>query len=747
MGSESVSPLTGIRVIDLGLGLSAGIAVKLLQEAGAEIVRLEPQSGDPFYDVYPAYRVWQEGKTRLTLTNDQLQRELATADICVVGGEAWPKVERPPNARELSQQFPSLVILEMTGAPAGGDIAEFPAVELLAQARSGVVFEHFPDRPAVAALPMSSYGAAFHGIAGVLAALRAREVSGEGDVVTVSLLGGALRWCASIWCEVEKKPRGYDAVFPRGMVPMRFKCADGRFVGMAPGVAGFFARLNQVLGIEDPSADPDARGGPKGGSTDPSRFFGDLDRIAQEIGKWTSEAFFTAIREAELPGDMVCFPGEAWDDPQTRENDLIRQGESGWSRVGSPFSIATTGSIPNPSSTGPGLKSDSGNRMWPLRGVRVLDFGSFAAGPHASVMLGDLGADVIKVERIEGDPMRAQFHHYVASNRGKRSVAVDAKRAEGREIIERLCRKAHAVHHNFRPGVSARLGLDADSLKEINPALVVLESFAYGKSGPKASRPGFDSIFQGVCGHQYPAGGRDNPPSNYRFAPIDYGTAMLGAVGLMLGLIQARRSQTGSEIHTSLLNAGIYMMSELVRTPLGDFVGNPAVNGDQLGWHPAERLYQTRDGWIAIAARGNEMAGRLIAALGLTGRICDVRSQWGEQETALLGETISAMSTDALITLLRDRDVWGEPCSFRVDPVLGGKAAEASDLVWTTHTEQYGAMRQIGRIVSFQRSALPSERDGRADVDPVGGHSREILLECGYRHHEIEVLFANGVVA
>jgi crotonobetainyl-CoA:carnitine CoA-transferase CaiB-like acyl-CoA transferase len=737
-GNNDVKPLAGVRVLDMGIGMCAALAVKMLADHGAEVVRVEPPAGDPFYAVYPAYRIWQLGKRIRTYSAQSVQDEIAQADICVIGGEDFPDLQWHHDARQLCETAPRLIVLAIGAVPAGWNDA-FPAVELLAQARSGFVFEHYPDRPALAALPFASYGAALHGVIAALAALWARHATGQGEIVSTSLMQGVLKWCASIWAEVERKPPGFDAVFPKGMVPLRFTCADGKYIHITVGVPGFYSKLFAILGIDGSQLDPGSRGAPgeRSGPRDPAHYFDHVELIAEQVIKWKRADLFPLIQQAGLPGDNVNAPGECWDDPQTAINGVIRQSPDGWQYPGSPLSLSATDHAEPTSPCAP--------TRGPLDGVVIVDLGSFAAGPHASVILGDLGASVIKIERPEGDSMRNQYHHYVTSNRGKRSIAIDAKLPEGMEIIRRICRSADAVHHNFRPGVSARLGVDAESLSKINPGLVVLESPAYGPVGPKAQQPGYDSIFQATTGHQIPAGGDGNAPTTYRCAPMDYSTAIVGAFGILLGMLQRQRNHTGLSAWSSLLNSGICLMSELVRSPDGTFAGTPRVDAAQLGSHPAESLYRTSDGWIAIAARNEAMARRLLGVLNLDAAINTPRTQWSGEESSRIAAAIRDVPTAEMLARCEFADVWAVRCASDAAEVLADPAMTACGMVLDSVEAQSGRTRVIGRSVTMATLALP--REGRATIDPIGGHTREILAEHGYSAAEIDDLFTRRIVA
>ena len=735
MAPASPQPLDGLRIVDLGTGMAPALAARMLADHGATVLRFEAPAGDPFEAIYPAYRHWHAKAERRPFSAAALDEALADADLCIVGGEDHPELDRRQDAEAIARDHPSLVVLAFAGAPEGA--GPLPAVEILAQARSGFVFTHYPDRPLHFALPVASYGAALHGVIGALAALWARGESGDGEVVSTSLLQGALRWAASIWVDAERPSAAFASLSPLGVLPMRFRCADGLHVALAPsGIAGGTAALYDVLGIDSSHLDPKGRGRPSG--SDPRLFFGEIDLIQKHIASWRQQDLLEQMRARGIPAAPVRLPGAAWNDPQTVENGIIARDEDGTRGIGSPFRIVP-GDAAAPAAARQGTKGGKG----PLAGVRVVDLGSFAAGPHASVVLRDLGAEVIKIERPEGDPMRPQFHHYAASNRGKKSIAIDAKSREGADLIRRLCASADAVHHNFRAGVASRLGLDFAALAEAHPGIVVLESPAYGATGPRSHEGGFDSVLQAETGHQPGAGGEGNEPLSYRFAPVDYSTGVLGALGMLLGLLQRQRQGCGAAIYSSLFNAGLYLLSELVEAPDGSFHGAPVNTASQLGLNPAESLYQVADGWIAIAARGEAMARRLAGLVGADA-LAGPAAGWGEDAERAIAALLAPLPADEALALLRRHDIWAEACAADPGTVAREPWAEQAGLLVSFEHPELGRFGQIAAPVVFARNA-PS-RQGCGAIDPVGGHSRAILAGAGLDDAAAEDLVARGLV-
>ena len=356
----------------------------------------------------------------------------------------------------------------------------------------------------------------------------------------------------------------------------------------------------------------------------------------------------------------------------------------------------------------------------PLAGIKVLDLGHFVAGPFASAILADLGADVVKLEPLTGDPMRASRNtSVVVSNRGKRSVAVNTKMPEGREILERACSWADVVHHNFRPATAHRIRVDAASLRGKRPELIVLESSAYGASGPKSGRPGFDTILQSTAGHLKYSAGKGMAPLANRILQVDYGTGMLGALAVQAALVRRRRTGEGASIRTSLYDTGVFFLSQLVRRPDGTVEGGVSLNSDQLGVSSTESLYQTSDGWIAVA--GSPNGG-----------------------TASLLKSLEALSTQQAVEKVRQAGLWAEPCA------TDGRARLASDDVMrrtgsiiVSHEEPFGDRIDVGLGACFDDGP---ESARRSHLPRVGEDTREFLKEIGYSDDEVAGFLASAVV-
>lgn len=713
--------LDGLKVVDAGVGMAAALIAKMLAELGAEVVRVEPDGGDPFAATLPAYAVWR--RHAVPIAASERDSRLATADVLITGGDDHPELLRAGDAAELAARYPRLVVLDIAAGPAGTGFVG-PSTELLAQVRSGLVWEQEPDRPIVNAFEPASYGAALQGMIGLLGALVERQASGQGQVVSTSLFEGALPWIGTYWAKLEKPTPMADFVIPRGVAPLIFRTRDGRHIHMAIGGAGSKYGFYQALGIDDPTVKPGDSGMPKPGGSR-KEFFGDWDLLADHVAKWDAAELLARIWERGLPAELVQQPGECWDEPQIARNGIIVTEPDGVRHVGLPFAVRPLGQGTPPGRAG---------AFRPLEGIRVIDCGAFVAGPLAAVYLAELGADVVKVEARQGDPNRSIFKSFAVANHGKRAIGVDMKHPEGLAVVRKLCADADVVMNNFRPGAAVRLGIDPASLTALNPGLIVLEAPAFGNEGPLALKAGFDMVMQAWTGHEAKAAGKGNDPRWNRTNLVDIAGGMLGAVAVLAALYH--RGETGRSValESPLCNAGIYTLSELVQDAAGRFAGVPELGALLSGYTPFESLYAVRDGWVAIVARGAAAQAGMCEALGLA----------ADSGEAAIAARVASFDKAGLATTLVPHGVWVEACEDGKEGViLGDPALIARGTVRATVHAQFGRIHELSRGFALSRSSTGNDLPA-----PVAGeHTREVLEALGYDGAAIAALFeAQAVV-
>jgi crotonobetainyl-CoA:carnitine CoA-transferase CaiB-like acyl-CoA transferase len=391
--------------------------------------------------------------------------------------------------------------------------------------------------------------------------------------------------------------------------------------------------------------------------------------------------------------------------------------------------------------------------MFALEGVRLIDFGQYLAGPFGPMIIGDLGAEVIKVEPITGDGMRMANAPYFGCQRGKKDIAIDLKNPEGKEIAYDLVRTADIVHHNMTKGTATRLKLDYAVLKEVKPDLVYCNTYAYGLEGPLSHFGGLDPLYQASAGLEYEAGGvqHGNEPLYYRFGMTDTANAMLSAVGCLMALYHQRVTGEGQELWTSLMDGGQVFSSDAMLVD-GKPVERPRLDQQQTGIDALYRLYRTQDdSWIQIAAVKDSEWLALAGALGLGDLATEARfataasrhEQRAELE-ALLEPIFLTRTARQWSLTFADAEV---PSEIPVETTDGETVLFDSDNVALGMVAEYehpfrGLMRQFGTLIDF--SETPGHIGGPAPI--VGQHTREILLSLGRTDSDVDDLVARNVV-
>jgi crotonobetainyl-CoA:carnitine CoA-transferase CaiB-like acyl-CoA transferase len=760
--------LDGLRVIDLTTGLAGPLATMTLSDHGAEVVKVEPARGDPNRS-YAGSVVTNRGKKSVVLDiDDPEDRErlldlVATADVFVESFAPGHLAARGLDYEGLSAGVPALVYCSLTGYPRKTDAAGRPAIDLLVQARSGQQYEQagFREGPIFLYAPLPSIAASYLTVEGILAALYAREITGKGQWVETSMYQGVLAFTTQLWQDAEIKPEPWVEIAFEPQ-PSIYECADGLWVHsmhMAGGRGKDRSVIWKILGVDPPPPVLDA--------VQRSAH----DEVVREAIKrikrqdlldqfWANEIAIAPVRAAHeaLDDEQVLNNGMSVDvtDP---ELGSIRQAGIAFRLHGAPVPsvqgpqpavgqhtdevlMSVKGAEPRARASRPQKRP----LTHALEGVKVLDIGNFLAGPFGPMLLGDLGATVYKLESPEGDQMRPVTQPFNGCQRGKRDVVVDLKTPEGVEVAHRLIRAVDVVHHNMRPGVAERLGVDYATARELNPSVIYCHTTMWGNDGPRATWPGFDQLAQASCGLELELGGQGNPPNWYRFGMCDQGCATQSALAVLMALYWRERTGEGQLVDSSIVNAGVYFNTDAWIGPEG-WSTRPRSDREQTGLGPLYRLYRTGDGWVALACLGDSHWAALAKSVPALRDDRRFTTAAGRVENA---ELLAGVLSDHFATLPSveafDRlDGAGVPVEI-ADPRAGKTWYDQPDLVAAGlvadyRHPRYGRFRQFGHLVNF------SDTPGRIAGPPplLGEHSYEILTELGYTPEEIGVLRDKGV--
>jgi crotonobetainyl-CoA:carnitine CoA-transferase CaiB-like acyl-CoA transferase len=755
--AEGSGPCAGLLVVEvaagaseLGLGLASGVPGMVLADLGATVTRLAGATPVAIDRQLPWGRVWHRDK-RLIATDDpaEIAAWLRQADVALVYGSEARIEQRGLGFQEMSALNPRLVYARCRPSRTGaGTVDDFG---LLIEARSGFCTQLPGHRPGPTFVDVRApgSGAAFLLTASVLALLRRRALTGEGGWAETSLYDGLL---ATLGCMIGRSERGGPGIetywekgswFPNFL----YRCADGELVQVWFGGKGMYASLIEALG-DEPSTEGYYADQASGALN---------DRAVRWRSVFATEprpVWIERLRAVGVACEPVLRPGEALSDPHLAEIGLaVGRREAGHDDVviSTPLSVRpgrAGESAPLVSEPVPGARGL-------LEGIRVVDFSMFVAGPLAAEVLADLGAEVIKVEPLQGEAMRGAAYAMAACQRGKRSLAMDITAPRARPVVERLLRQADVVLHNFRVGVAERLGIDETTVARLNPGAVYCHASAFGSFGPRARFPGNDALMQAVTGFEQAVGGAGNDPIAATWIPIDMTGGWIAAAGILAGLYARAVTGRGHEVASSLLGAGMLLQSGVFRRD-GEVIRGPELDGAQAGYGPGYRLYEGGDGkWFALVVPDEGSWARLrdlpeLAALSpvytpLRGGRDDESAREAE---AVLAAGFARAPATAWVERLRARDLLAEPVEemdrdqFRrgiLDDPLNRQLGRVAGY----DTEAWGYFEQIGPLIRCgpAPAGLPVLM-----LPGIGEHSVEVLTELGFGADEINALLADKVV-
>ena len=393
----------------------------------------------------------------------------------------------------------------------------------------------------------------------------------------------------------------------------------------------------------------------------------------------------------------------------------------------------------------------------PLSGLRILALTQLGAGPYGMQVLGDLGADVVKIEdpTVDGDearrvplePIAGDSLYYQSFNRNTRSVTLNLRTPAGRDIFRRLAAQVDAVYANPRGDLPAKLGLDYASLKDVNPRIVCCTLTGFGRDGPRAADPAYDYLIQGLTGFMQVTGDPDGPPVRSGIAVIDFAGGLASALGLLIALLGARTTGIGGDVDVSLFDTALSMLTHMATDYLR--------SGDEPqrfpgGSHPTvvpAQTFATADGWMLVMCMKEKFWQRLTTLLGRPALARDPRyTDFGARlanRVALVAELdpiFRGRPTAAWLALLRGQ----VPCApvNSVGAALADEQATHRKMVISVDHPRYGALREVG---------CPIKIDGvdprYAPAPPLGADTETVLRDwLGMDASEIASLRNQGAI-
>jgi crotonobetainyl-CoA:carnitine CoA-transferase CaiB-like acyl-CoA transferase len=393
--------------------------------------------------------------------------------------------------------------------------------------------------------------------------------------------------------------------------------------------------------------------------------------------------------------------------------------------------------------------------MLALDHLRVVDFTRYLSGPTLTMLLGDLGADVIKVETLGGDPARQSgpFHesesvYYLVSNRNKRSIATDLRHPDGKEIAYRLIDRADVFVQNFRPGVAEAMGFGYEELRARNEALVYCNISGFGMESPGADFPGFDQTAQAMSGLMSVTGTDATGPLRAGIAVADSSTGVFAAVGVLAAIVERERTGRGQRVDTSLLGTMLTLMSYQSQK----YLSLKQIPGQHGNDHPLmfpQGTFPAKSGVLTLASGNERMFASLCGVLGLDHLVGDPRFEDNAARMAnrvelrrLIEEALELRPAEEWVPVINDA---GVPCSPVLDvaEALDHPFTAGLDMVATVEHPTLGDLDVLGQSIQLERS-----REGWLRHPPplLGEHSVEICRELGYDEDRIRELLDESVL-
>lgn len=782
--------LKGVRVVDLTRGPVGGLATMIMADFGAEVLVIdEPERHGT--DQLASAPMWRRGKRNLTLdTKHAEQRKvleglLAGADICLFNWRSQALEAQALDFDSVHARHPHLIYCHISGFGSYGPKANYPGYEHLAAAASGRMqaFAGICDRagPVYSALQVGTHATAQSALSGILAALLARGTEGAGQLVETSMLQGMLPYEQGAMIG-RQFPERFGALYPEmpsnepPMPTLHYhpaQAGDGRWLQFGNLLPHLFDNFLMVTDLIDIIADPDFE--PTQLALPPEKYEPFRDRMLRRLQDRPAADW---IHDCIANGSVVATTYQTTQDA-LRDPDIVANGHAidrgdGSIQLGPLARMTET-----PAQPGLPCQPDNGwSDRWqadprprpqaknveelPLAGLRVLEIATIIAAPLGASFLADMGADVTKIEQVNGDPYRglAMGVGSARVNAGKRSISLDLKTPEGQAIAAKLAANADVLIHNYRPGVPEKLGIGYDQICEVNPKIVYLQVNGYGPDGPGAQRPSTHPIPGAAMGGVLYQMGERIPAEQQDISALrtwtrrlmranelnpDPNTAMVVCSSALLGLNARKRTGKGQRILIDMFGANAYANHD-------DFFAYPGKPPRTMpdeglhGLHPSYRLYPTaEDQWVFLAIpeakEKTRFAERLIA-LGIDVDLA-ILNKNDETTVGHLSEIFSGKNAEFWEAQLAPQGV-GCVRADRYGPVefwWHDPQVQALNLTQPTEHPAWGTYHRHGANVTFGRS------QPKLKPPPTAGqHAEELLAEIGYDPASVATLLAAGTI-
>ncbi|MEM9620579.1 MAG: CoA transferase [Pseudomonadota bacterium] len=810
--TQSRAALAGVRVIDLTSGPAGGLATMILADFGAQVLRVvHPQKTDPM-ETLAAAPMWRRGKAvtqlDLDLATDRatFSQLCAGADVLVSNWRTTAMAARSLDWPTLHEQHPHLHLCQISGFGSHGPMAGVAGYEHAVAAYSGRMrnFAGIVDRPGpvFSALQVGMHACAQNAATAILSLLLQaggpadQAGKGYGRLVETSVLQGMLPYEQGPMLGMQFPDRfpslpALQADSHQPPMPSLFyhpaQAGDGRWMQFGNLLPHLFDNFLIVTGLIDIVADPDFDAKQLRLPADKQEVFRErmLSRIQERSAdEWMQDV----IADGGVVGTTYQTTQQALADPDIVANGHVLVEAPDIRQLGPVAQLSVTPAQPGVLPVTPARQAEALERgdelstLWqaqprpqpehdhtgtaPLAGVRVIELATIIAAPMGASLLADLGAEVIKVEQIGGDPYRSMGGGIGSArvNAGKRSLCVDLKSAAGREVVLALIGTADVVIHNFRPGVPERLGIGYEQVAALNPQIVYLQSNGYGTAGPGAQRPSTHPIPGAAMGGVMFQMGERLPSVLQDFNALrqwtrrlmranevnpDPNTALVVATSVMLGLVARQRAGCGQQIFVDMFGANAYANhDDFLDYP--DKPPRPLPDETLAGTSPLYQLYPCADDqWVFLAipqAAEQAQFCRVVEEAGVTPPPLGALAAANKTTVDVLTELFAgrnatawqALFAPAGIACVRaDGDL---PSDFwRYDP-----QAQALELTAPVKHPDWGDYQRHGPMLHFDGSTRSPEP---LQGPPLAGqHNLELALEAGHTQAQAASLAADNVL-
>jgi crotonobetainyl-CoA:carnitine CoA-transferase CaiB-like acyl-CoA transferase len=745
--------LEGLRVVDFGQYIAGPLVAQMLGDSGAEVVRVDPPGGPRW--LHPANAVLQRGKASLVLDLTQprersIARQLARrADVLIENFRPGVMQRLQLGAAEMATDNPGLIYCSIPGFASNDPRAAVYAREGVVGAAAGLYASRDGDpseQPIYNTLPLASCFAALIAASSIVAALIARERSGHGQAIEISMFEASfelMRYYADR-TPGAAQPRIRLGATTTMALTQHYRCKDGRFVHLSwleGRQLDAFARLSGLhqqwssAGLLDHARVRSDRG-----------YSGHLRNALVEVFKTRSAAEWMAL--ANPDADLAhCLTSEEWlvSDPQARESRAVitlEDPELGTThQAGYPVSMSVTpprargprhllgaDTLPHWDTPSPFLSSKGtadSVLSHPLEGVRAVDLTQILAGPTACRILAEYGADVIQIVNPHARAGR-DFHFSV--NNGKRSMLLDLKQPGAMDVFWRLIEQTDVVSTNFSSEVGARLGVDETSVRRRRPDVIYSRISAYGLDGPMREFRGHDQVGQAVSGMEVRWAGDYATPLMQPHPLNDFGTGHLAAFAIMLALLHRIRSGQGQLVGASLAQTATFLQTPYMLAYRGKNWSAEPGGQRCLGLGPLERLYHAEDRWLFVAARS-------LDEFRCVPDLADLA------DASQLTERFAALPAAAWVERLTAAGIGAQVLTSPAEAML----------------DEWAIAHGVSRRVEFPEAGPgtivgPTRRLSRTPMRPPeptplpGWHGRELLEELGFGQRVAELELSGAVV-